>query len=56
MGSLGAGALHANSDLDLIIIFDSGSDDKSEGLKSIPSRQLLFPPYQSNLLPPYLPQ
>ena len=39
MGSLGAGTLHANSDLDLIIIFDSGSDDKSEGLKSIPSRQ-----------------
>ncbi len=36
---LGAGTLHANSDLDLIIIFDSGSDDKSEGLKSIPSRQ-----------------
>ena len=39
MGSLGAGTLHANSDLDLIIIFDPGSDDKSKGLKSIPSRQ-----------------
>ena len=39
MGSLGAGLLHANSDLDLIIIYDSDGNDQSEGDRSLSARQ-----------------
>jgi len=39
MGSLGSGVLHANSDLDLIIIYDADGNDKSEGERSLSARQ-----------------
>ena len=39
MGSLGSGVLHANSDLDLIIIYDADGNDQSEGDRSLSSRQ-----------------
>jgi glutamate-ammonia-ligase adenylyltransferase len=39
MGSLGSGLLHANSDLDLIIIYDADGNDQSEGERSLPARQ-----------------
>ena len=39
MGSLGSGLLHANSDLDLIIIYDADGNDQSEGKRSLPARQ-----------------
>ena len=39
MGSLGSGVLHANSDLDLIIIYDADGNDESEGDRSLPARQ-----------------
>ena len=39
MGSLGSGMLHANSDLDLIIIYDADGNDQSEGDRSLSARQ-----------------
>ena len=39
MGSLGSGVLHANSDLDLIIIYDADGNDQSEGDRSLSARQ-----------------
>ena len=39
MGSLGSGILHANSDLDLIIIYDADGNDQSEGDRSLSARQ-----------------
>ncbi len=39
MGSLGSGVLHANSDLDLIIIYDAEGNDQSEGDRSLSARQ-----------------
>ena len=39
MGSLGSGMLHANSDLDLIIIYDADGNDQSEGERSLSARQ-----------------
>ena len=38
MGSLGAGRLHATSDLDLIVIYDAAGDDASVGPRPLPSR------------------
>jgi glutamate-ammonia-ligase adenylyltransferase len=38
MGSLGAGALHALSDLDVIVIYDSDGTETSEGLRPLPAR------------------
>ncbi len=38
MGSLGAGRLHARSDLDVIVIYDPADADYSEGPKPLPSR------------------
>lgn len=38
MGSLGAGRLNAMSDLDLIVIYDPGSDDMSDGARPLPAR------------------
>ena len=38
MGSLGAGRLTAASDLDMIVIYDAGGVEASEGRKSLPSR------------------
>ncbi|MDB6453323.1 glutamine-synthetase adenylyltransferase [Falsirhodobacter sp. 20TX0035] len=35
MGSLGAGRMHARSDIDLIVIYDNGSDAESSGLKPL---------------------
>ena len=39
MGSLGLGRLHSSSDLDLIVIYDAGDADMSEGKRPLPSRQ-----------------
>ena len=39
MGSLGSGVLHANSDLDFIIIYDADGNDQSEGDRSLSARQ-----------------
>ena len=39
MGSLGSGLLTAQSDLDLIVIYDCGDDDVSTGPKPLASRQ-----------------
>ncbi len=39
MGSLGSGILHANSDLDLIIVYDADGNDQSEGDRSLSARQ-----------------
>jgi glutamate-ammonia-ligase adenylyltransferase len=39
MGSLGSGLLHANSDLDLIIIYDADGNDQSEGDRPLSARQ-----------------
>ncbi|GGG61087.1 glutamate-ammonia-ligase adenylyltransferase [Salipiger pallidus] len=39
MGSLGAGRLHALSDLDLIVIYDPDGVEASEGRRPLPSRQ-----------------
>ena len=39
MGSLGSGLLHANSDLDLIIIYDAEVNDQSEGDRPLSARQ-----------------
>ncbi|MFL2795044.1 MAG: glutamine-synthetase adenylyltransferase [Paracoccaceae bacterium] len=39
MGSLGSGVLHANSDLDLIIIYDADGNEQSEGDRSLSARQ-----------------
>jgi glutamate-ammonia-ligase adenylyltransferase len=44
MGSLGAGRLHARSDLDLIVIYDAGAQDMSEG-----RRPLSAPAYYARL-------
>ncbi|WP_299731236.1 glutamine-synthetase adenylyltransferase [uncultured Tateyamaria sp.] len=38
MGSLGAGVLTAQSDLDVIVIYDPGTADMSEGKKPLPVR------------------
>jgi glutamate-ammonia-ligase adenylyltransferase len=38
MGSLGAGRLNAGSDLDLILIYDPGSAEMSEGVRPLPAR------------------
>ncbi|MBE9636953.1 glutamine-synthetase adenylyltransferase [Salipiger mangrovisoli] len=38
MGSLGAGRLHAHSDLDLIVIYDAGGVEASEGKRPLPAR------------------
>lgn len=38
MGSLGAGRLHAASDLDLIMIYDGGEVDTSDGPRPLPTR------------------
>ncbi len=38
MGSLGAGWLTAGSDLDLIVIYDPGGQDASDGAKPLPTR------------------
>ncbi len=38
MGSLGAGRLHARSDLDVIVIYDPQDEESSDGPKSLPSR------------------
>ena len=38
MGSLGAGRLHARSDLDLIVIYDPDGAEQSEGRKPLPVR------------------
>ncbi len=38
MGSLGAGRLNAGSDLDLILIYDPGSAEISEGVRPLPAR------------------
>jgi glutamate-ammonia-ligase adenylyltransferase len=38
MGSLGAGRLHARSDLDLIVIYDSAGVEGSDGTKPLSSR------------------
>ena len=38
MGSLGAGRLHARSDLDLIVIYDAQGQEASEGPKSLATR------------------
>ena len=35
MGSLGAGRLHARSDLDLIVVYDASVDDLSEGRRAL---------------------
>ncbi len=39
MGSLGAGRLHAASDLDLIVIYDAPHDAMSDGPRPLPARQ-----------------
>ncbi len=39
MGSLGLGRLHSSSDLDLIIIYDAGDAEMSEGKRPLHSRQ-----------------
>ncbi|MEM7487877.1 MAG: glutamine-synthetase adenylyltransferase [Pseudomonadota bacterium] len=39
MGSLGAGALTARSDLDLIVVHDGGGDALSDGRRAIPAGQ-----------------
>ncbi|MCA0994284.1 glutamine-synthetase adenylyltransferase [Alloyangia pacifica] len=38
MGSLGAGRLHARSDLDLIVIYDAGGVEASDGPRPLPAR------------------
>ncbi|MEL6551383.1 MAG: glutamine-synthetase adenylyltransferase [Pseudomonadota bacterium] len=38
MGSLGAGRLHAASDLDLILIYDAGAAEASDGPRPLPVR------------------
>ncbi len=38
MGSLGAGRLTANSDLDLLIIYDPADEEASQGKRPLPSR------------------
>ena len=38
MGSLGAGRLHAHSDLDVIVIYDADGIEASEGRRPLPSR------------------
>lgn len=38
MGSLGAGWLHAGSDLDLIVIYDADATEASQGPKPLPAR------------------
>ncbi|MEB3420418.1 glutamine-synthetase adenylyltransferase [Salipiger marinus] len=38
MGSLGAGRLHARSDLDLIVIYDPAGVEASEGRRPLPAR------------------
>jgi glutamate-ammonia-ligase adenylyltransferase len=38
MGSLGAGRLHARSDLDLIVLYDAGADEASHGRRPLPAR------------------
>ena len=38
MGSLGVGALSPSSDLDLIVIYDAGHDDMSDGARPLPAR------------------
>ncbi len=38
MGSLGAGLLHAGSDLDLIVIYDAAGDAVSDGPRPLPAR------------------
>ncbi|NPD15855.1 glutamine-synthetase adenylyltransferase [Xinfangfangia sp. D13-10-4-6] len=38
MGSLGAGRLNAGSDLDLILIYDAGEAEQSEGRRPLPVR------------------
>lgn len=38
MGSLGAGALHALSDLDVIVIYDPDGTETSEGRRPLPAR------------------
>lgn len=38
MGSLGAGRLHAHSDLDVIVIYDADGVEASEGARSLPTR------------------
>ncbi len=39
MGSLGLGRLHSSSDLDLIVIYDAGDAEISEGKRPLSSRQ-----------------
>jgi glutamate-ammonia-ligase adenylyltransferase len=39
MGSLGAGRLNAASDLDLIVIYDAGGVEASDGRRPLPTRQ-----------------
>jgi glutamate-ammonia-ligase adenylyltransferase len=38
MGSLGAGRLHARSDLDLIVLYDAAGEDVSQGPRPLPAR------------------
>ncbi|OWU85324.1 glutamate-ammonia-ligase adenylyltransferase [Oceanicola sp. 22II-s10i] len=38
MGSLGAGRLNARSDLDLIVIYDAGDVEQSDGRRPLPAR------------------
>ena len=38
MGSLGAGALHAGSDLDMIVIYDAPDGEESDGKRCLPAR------------------
>jgi glutamate-ammonia-ligase adenylyltransferase len=38
MGSLGAGRLHAHSDLDVIVIYDADGVDTSDGRRPLPAR------------------
>ena len=38
MGSLGAGRLHAHSDLDVIVIYDADGVDTSHGRRPLPAR------------------
>jgi glutamate-ammonia-ligase adenylyltransferase len=39
MGSLGAGRLHARSDLDIIVVYDPDGVEMSEGRRPLPARQ-----------------
>ncbi|XDA99668.1 glutamine-synthetase adenylyltransferase [Sulfitobacter sp. LCG007] len=39
LGSIGAGSLNPGSDLDLIVIYDPGLQEMSEGKKQLPTRQ-----------------